>query len=100
MAFAMGLALLFQVNSDVYSSARPQGSALGSRKVISRETYSRVLDMVFPRDGDGHGYDFILRFEPSFSPESQIVIRIAANKIEVLDIPRSAAISMRSLTGY
>ena len=85
VAFTMGMALLFQVNGPGDSGIRPQGGALGSRKVISRETYARVVDMVFPRDGEGHGHDFILRFEPSFAPESQIVVRNAVNKIEVLE---------------
>lgn len=56
-----------------------------SYRVVSRETHERVLNIVFQRDEASRDYDFVLRFEPSFAPESQIVVRTAANKVEVVE---------------
>jgi hypothetical protein len=57
----------------------------GSYKVVSQDTYRRVLDIVFPRDDVNRDYDFVLRFEPSFAPESQIVVRRMAGRFEVTE---------------
>lgn len=77
--------LLCPQRLEAQSNALPQDGNPQSYKVISKETYERVLNTVFPRDGEGRGYDFILRFEPSFAPESQIIIRSTANKVEMLE---------------
>jgi hypothetical protein len=47
------------------------------------ETQERVLDIVFPRNDVKGDYSFVLRFRPSFTPESQIIVRRGIDKIEV-----------------
>ena len=59
--------------------------ALKSNKVISQETYNQVLDILFNRDESAKNYLLVLRFGPSFHPESQIVIRGGGDKVEVLE---------------
>lgn len=56
-----------------------------SHKVVSGETHERVLDIVFQLDEADRNYDFILRFEPSFAPESQIVIKSEGGKTSVVE---------------
>jgi hypothetical protein len=43
------------------------------------------LAILFPRDEPAKNYLLVLRFEPSFHPESQIVIKGGGNKVEVLE---------------
>lgn len=57
---------------------------LRARKVLSRETHERVLDIVFERNEANPGYDFILRFEPSSAPESQIAIKTAGARTQLV----------------
>ena len=59
---------------------RPQ-----SDKVVSQETYDRVLDIAFPRGGPRGDYGLVLRFKPSFHPESQVVIKRGVDKVEVIE---------------
>lgn len=54
-------------------------------KVISPATYEKVLDLVFQCDEANRGFDFVLRFEPSNAPESQIYIRQTVTKTKVLE---------------
>lgn len=70
------------------------GSALTNRTlgqepatVVSEETYYKVLDLVFPRnvlDRRKLRYAFVLRYEPTFQAESQIVIAEQGEEIEVV----------------
>jgi hypothetical protein len=55
--------------------------------VVDTDTYSRVLDLVFPRDVliGSWGYAFVLRYEPTFDTESQITIINKAGNIEVIE---------------
>ncbi len=70
-------------------SANAQESARKSYPVVSRETYNRVLDILFPRDDPDPSqtvFALVLRFKPSFSPESQIVIKKDVNKVEKVEV--------------
>lgn len=54
---------------------------------VSEETYHRVLDLVFPRDiltDQKFDYVFVLRYEPAFRAESQIIITERAGRVEVV----------------
>jgi photosystem II stability/assembly factor-like uncharacterized protein len=65
---------------------KPQSQEpLKSYKVLSSDTYERVLDIVFERDRAGRDYNFVLRFEPSFSAESQIVVKSVIGKTMVTE---------------
>jgi hypothetical protein len=58
-----------------------------SSKVISRNAYDSVLDIVFPKDipePDKTYFSIIMRFKPSFDVERQIIIRKTEGKYEVL----------------
>jgi hypothetical protein len=77
--------LLFQLSADGSRTSLLAQDPLKSYKVISRETYERVLDTVFQRDEANRDYDFVLRFEPSIAPESQIVIKRSAGKTQVVE---------------
>lgn len=75
-----------------------QGSAsenpIFGQKVVSEDTYDQVLDLVFPRDALRNRnvrYVFVLRYEPTFQAESQVVI--------VNGWDRSDIIEYRSLDG-
>jgi hypothetical protein len=70
-------------DSQKVSSLRESGPK--SEKVVSQETYVRVLDIVFPRDEPRGDYVLVLRFKPSFHPESQVVIKRGVDKIEVIE---------------
>ncbi len=57
-------------------------------KIISRDAYDAVLDIVFPRDNpepDKTYVSIIIRFKPSFDVERQIVIRNTSGNYEVLE---------------
>jgi hypothetical protein len=57
-------------------------------KVISRDVYDAVLDIVFPRDSPDPSKTYssiIMRFKPSFDVERQIVIRNTSGSYEVLE---------------
>ena|ERR1700730_7619034 len=62
-------------NGDAINYA---GQTNESRQVISREDYGRALDIIFsPQNPPDQRttWEFVLRFEPSFKQESQIVLR-------------------------
>lgn len=70
-------------NSAILSASSGQDKL----RVVSVETYYKVLDLVFPRDilqNQKLNYVFVLRFEPTFHPESQIVISESEGKFEVV----------------
>jgi hypothetical protein len=77
--------LLFQLSAGGSRTSLLAQDPLKSYKVISRKTYERVLDTMFQRDETNRDYDFVLRFEPSNAPESQIVIKRAAGKTQVVE---------------
>ena len=83
------LAMIVLVSFQVRAVRSGTGSLLQgphkSYKGFSHETHERVLDILFQRDEANRDYDLVLRFEPSFAPESQIVVRTAANKVEVVE---------------
>jgi hypothetical protein len=59
-----------------------------SYTVISFDTHKKVLDLLFPLDAlDVHANEFvvILRYMPSFEPESQIVMVAREGKVQVTD---------------
>ena len=58
-----------------------------SYKVISFDTHKKVLDLLFPLDALDEAKEFvlILRYMPSFEPESQIVVVARDGKIRVTD---------------
>lgn len=52
------------------------------------EIINRVLDLLFPRDvleGDNIKFAFVLRFRPSFAPETQITIVERTSGLEVIE---------------
>src|SRR5215831_12786180 len=54
---------------------------------VNSKTYERVLDLLFPRDvlkDHKIRYAFVLRYEPTFLPESQIVIVGRQEGVEVI----------------
>lgn len=83
------LILMLQVGGVAAQSSGPvQDVQTKARPVIDEETYSRVLDIVFPRDEPASGgtmWAVVLRFKPNSRPESQIVIRRGANKVEAIE---------------
>src|ERR1700692_4556408 len=86
VALTMVVILPFQPNAREFRDRSPfQESRAKSYKLISHETHDRVLEILFPRDDLKGIYWFVLRFKPSFEPESQIVIKRGVNKAEVLE---------------
>ena len=87
VALAIAVTLPLPSNTAEYVNKSPhqEGKALKSHKVLSHETETRVLDILFPRDETAKNYLFVLRFRPSFHPESQIVVKGDGDKIEVLE---------------
>jgi hypothetical protein len=86
----LSAALIFvlQVGSVSAQSDSSQDNSQKSYRVVSEATYNRVLDIVFPRDDPDPSetiFSFVLRFEPNSKPESQIVIRRRADKVEVFE---------------
>src|SRR5947207_1771856 len=81
----ISLTAVFQV-TGAYSQSKPssQDGRLKSYKVVSPETYNHVLDMLFPRD-DSAIFSIVLRFKPSFQPESQIVIKRGLKNAEIIE---------------
>src|SRR6266446_498589 len=91
IGFSLVVMLLLQFSAGWSRTLLLAQDPLKSYKVISHETHERVLDIVFQRDEANRDYDFVLRFEPSFAPESQITVKKAVGKIEV--------VTYRSLSG-
>jgi hypothetical protein len=86
-ALMVALISMFHVNF-AYSQSRAsrQEGSLKSYKAVSTETYNRVLDMLFPRDDSTKKiFAIVVRFEPSFQPESQITIKKGLDKAEVIE---------------
>jgi hypothetical protein len=54
-------------------------------KVIHAATYEKVLDLVFQRGEANRDHDFVLRFEPTNAPESQISIKRTETKTQVVE---------------
>lgn len=87
---ALGMLLIFTPQDGsvtAQSGSSPQESVPKSYQMVSRETYNRVLDILFPRDDADHSktvFAFVLRFKPNSRPESQIVIRRGVDKVEVV----------------
>lgn len=89
VAVKAALPLVLVVVSQVtaaYSQNSPAvpENRLKSYRVVSPETYNRVLDEVFPRDDSGL-FVIVLRFQPNFQAESQIIIRRELDKAEVIE---------------
>lgn len=86
---ALGAVLIFmQVGSISAQSGSSQDSSQKSFRVVSEETYNRVVDILFPRDDPDRSktvFELVLRFEPSFHSMSQIVIRKRKDKVEVVE---------------
>lgn len=68
-----------------------------SYKVVSQETYRGVLDLLFPRNEENGDYDFVLRFEPNVEPESQLVIKRAAERVKIIKYTSSSGNIYRKL---
>lgn len=83
------VAVMLQVGGVAAQSSAPlQGVQATARPVIDEETYSSVLDIVFPRHEPSSGgtvWAIVLRFKPNSRPESQIVIRRSSNKVQVVE---------------
>src|SRR5437899_1058343 len=84
IGIAIIVILLFQFKAGALRSDWLAPDRQKSYKLVSHETHERVLDIVFQRDEANRDYDFVLRFEPSFAPESQITVKKAVGKIEVV----------------
>lgn len=70
------------------SRSAVQGSATKSYPIVRRETYDRVIDIVFPRDNPDYSktiFAFVIRFRPYSQPESQLIIRRGTEQIEVIE---------------
>lgn len=88
---ALGAMLILapQVTSvEARSGSAVQDRTPKSYSIVREETYNRVLDIVFPRDDPDSSktiFAFVLRFKPYSQPESQVIIRRGAEKIEVIE---------------
>lgn len=81
----MTLALVVNVSAVV---AEMQDSPVRVRRVVSAATYSRVLDIVFPRQEPKPSstlFSIVLRFRPDNQPESQIIIRRRADGAQAIE---------------
>jgi hypothetical protein len=70
------------------SNCPAQDTATATHSVVTRKTYEGVLDRLFPRDDpdtDNSLQTFVIRFKPSFQPESQINVRQTWDRIEVTE---------------
>jgi hypothetical protein len=86
VAFAISVTMLVQLNTAGFQGGSPpQEIPSKSYKLISTETHDRVLEILFSRYNLKGDYWFVLRFKPSSSPESQIVVREERDKIEVVE---------------
>ncbi|HLG17756.1 MAG TPA: hypothetical protein VJH03_25150 [Blastocatellia bacterium] len=91
VAFATFVLLPFQLTAVAFQPGSLVQEPLKTHKVVSSQTYEHVLDMVFPRNEANPDYDLVLRFEPSFAPESQIVVKSpivverTVGKVEVVE---------------
>ena len=89
LVLMVALMLTLQVtDAGAQNRSTHQATRLKSYKVVSPETYNRVLDISFPRDDPDPSKTIlaiVLRFKPSFKPESQIVIRRRLDKVEVIE---------------
>lgn len=63
-----------------------------SSSVVSQEDYKNVLDKLFPLESlenENTFFTIILRFKPSFHPESQIIIKKGYKEIQVIEYKSS-----------
>ena len=67
------------------TDSQASDGAIKGNRIITQESYGKVLDLVFPRDETTRNYLLVLRFGPSFHSESQIVIKGGGDKVEVLE---------------
>ncbi|MCM3874614.1 MAG: hypothetical protein ND895_28300 [Pyrinomonadaceae bacterium] len=77
------LVLMLSVSINAFGQGQPPQSY----KVISFDTHDKVLNLLFPLDALDEAKEFalILRYKPSFEPESQIVIVARDGKMQVTD---------------
>jgi len=85
IVLAMLVLLSFQARALTSRNGLLPQVGLKSYRVVSHETHERVLDIVFEREKADRDYDFIIQFEPSSAPESQIVVRRVSGKIELVE---------------
>lgn len=85
VAFTIIVIMSFQPSAVGFRPGELFQEPLKTYKVVSHETHERVLDILFQRDEANRDYDFILRFAPSFAPESQIVVKRRFGKAEVVE---------------
>lgn len=81
LSLALGIGAVGQVRT-------PRSQSQRSYPVITRDTYLRVLDAVFPRDDPDPSqtvFEFVLRFRPSFHVTSQLVIRNRGDRTELIE---------------
>lgn len=82
VAFAVVLTFAESATSQHATAQEPKIPA------VSEETYYKVLDLLFPRDVlQDHTlhYVFVLRYEPTFYAESQLIIMERWGKTEVVE---------------
>lgn len=85
VVFSIIVILSFQPRAVGFRSGSLVQEPLKTYKVVSHQTHERVLDILFQRDEANRDYDFILRFLPSFAPESQILVKRRVGKVEVVE---------------
>ncbi len=85
LCFLLVVTLLFHFSAAGSRTSPSAQDPPKSHRMITRETCERVLDIVFQHEEATRDYDFVLRFEPSFAPESQIVIKRAVGKTQVIE---------------
>ncbi len=69
----------------LFCSNAVKGQMPNAQGMIRPTAYEAVLDRVFEYDKAKRDYDFVLRFEPSNAPESQICIKRTPTKTQVLE---------------
>ncbi len=85
---SLGAVLLLVMNiAHAYAQER-ETLQEESIPVVKSKTYEQVLDLLFPRDKLEEAkirYAFVLRYEPSFDAESQIMIIYRADNVEAIE---------------
>lgn len=59
--------------------ASAQDGVVGQPKLVSADSYARILDLIFPHESVPSlkvAYTMVLRFEPNQGPESQLLLRV------------------------
>lgn len=89
--FALGMLLMLAIqvgNGNAQRRLSPQDRSPKSYPSVTKETYNRVLDILFPRDAPTPSntvWAVALRFRPSFKSELQIVIRRDVDRLQVIE---------------